>query len=50
MRAGAAEAAAALAETVVGGLKDGDIVMVKGSNGSKVSVIAAAIRAAGAEI
>ena len=49
MRAGVADAAAALAGTVVAELKDGDIVMVKGSNGSRVSVIAAAIRAAGAE-
>jgi UDP-N-acetylmuramoyl-tripeptide--D-alanyl-D-alanine ligase len=50
MRAAAADGAAALAWTVVAELKDGDIVMVKGSNGSRVSVIAAAIRAAGAEV
>lgn len=48
LRAGKAVDARALAPTILQALKDGDIVMVKGSNGSKVSEIVAAIKAAGA--
>ncbi|OFX00415.1 MAG: hypothetical protein A3E78_15985 [Alphaproteobacteria bacterium RIFCSPHIGHO2_12_FULL_63_12] len=48
LRAGKAADARALAPTILQALKDGDIVMVKGSNGSKVSEIVAAIKAAGA--
>ncbi len=43
MRAKAAPAAAALVAEVVGALRDGDIVMVKGSNASKVSEVARAL-------
>ncbi|MEX0644422.1 MAG: Mur ligase family protein, partial [Parvularculaceae bacterium] len=43
MRAKAALTASALVADVVGGLRDGDIVMVKGSNASKVSEIARAL-------
>lgn len=48
MRAGRAADARALAPTILDALKDGDIVMVKGSNASKVSEIVAAIKAAAA--
>lgn len=48
IRAGRAADARALVATVVADLKDGDIVMVKGSNASKVSEIVAAVKAAGA--
>ncbi|MFZ5615797.1 MAG: UDP-N-acetylmuramoyl-tripeptide--D-alanyl-D-alanine ligase [Pseudomonadota bacterium] len=47
IRAGRAGDARSLAPTIVAALKDGDIVMVKGSNASKVSEIVAAIKAAG---
>ncbi|NWG91955.1 MAG: UDP-N-acetylmuramoyl-tripeptide--D-alanyl-D-alanine ligase [Parvularculaceae bacterium] len=47
IRAGRAADARALAPAVIAALRDGDIVMVKGSNGSKVSEIVAAIKAAG---
>lgn len=47
IRAGRAVDACALAPTILAALKDGDIVMVKGSNASKVSEIVAAIKAAG---
>jgi UDP-N-acetylmuramoyl-tripeptide--D-alanyl-D-alanine ligase len=47
MKAGRAADAAALAPAILGALKDGDIIMVKGSNASKVSEIVAAIKAAG---
>jgi UDP-N-acetylmuramoyl-tripeptide--D-alanyl-D-alanine ligase len=46
MRAGAAPDAKALAPAVVAAARDGDIVMVKGSNASKVSEIVAALKAA----
>ncbi|MBI1366754.1 MAG: UDP-N-acetylmuramoylalanyl-D-glutamyl-2,6-diaminopimelate--D-alanyl-D-alanine ligase [Alphaproteobacteria bacterium] len=39
MRAGAASSAAGLAEAVIADLRAGDIVMIKGSNASKVSEI-----------
>ncbi|MCB2112656.1 MAG: UDP-N-acetylmuramoyl-tripeptide--D-alanyl-D-alanine ligase [Parvularculaceae bacterium] len=45
IRAGRADDARTLSRTIIGELKDGDIVMVKGSNGSKVSEIVAAIKA-----
>lgn len=48
IRAGRAAAAGALAPAILSMLRDGDIVMVKGSNASKVSEIVAAIKAAGA--
>lgn len=48
IRAGRAADARALVATVLADLKDGDIVMVKGSNASKVSEIVAAVKAAGA--
>jgi UDP-N-acetylmuramoyl-tripeptide--D-alanyl-D-alanine ligase len=47
MRAGKAADARALSKDVLAALKDGDIVMVKGSNASKVSEIVAALKAAG---
>ena len=43
MRAKKAPAASALVAEIVGALRDGDIVMVKGSNASKVSEIARAL-------
>jgi UDP-N-acetylmuramoyl-tripeptide--D-alanyl-D-alanine ligase len=46
IKAGRAADARALAPAVIAALRDGDIVMVKGSNGSKVSDIVAAIKAA----
>jgi len=46
IRAGKAADARALVPAVLEALKDGDIVMVKGSNASKVSEIVAAIKAA----
>ncbi len=46
IRAGKAADARALVDAVISGLKDGDIVMVKGSNASKVSEIVAAIKSA----
>ncbi len=46
IRAGRAADARALAPTILGELRDGDIVMVKGSNASRVSEIVAAITAA----
>jgi len=46
IRAGRAADARSLSQSVIGELKDGDIVMVKGSNASKVSEIVAAIKAA----
>lgn len=48
MRAGRAADARTLAPTILDALEDGDIVMVKGSNASKVSEIVAAIKAAAA--
>jgi len=44
-RGGYAETAAELAPQVVRTAEPGDLVMVKGSNGSKASVVAAALRA-----
>lgn len=46
MKAKAEPDAAALAAYIAAELRDGDIVMVKGSNSSKVSLVARAIRAA----
>ncbi len=46
MRGAAAETANLLAPEVIASIRDGDIVMVKGSNASKVSEIVAAIKAA----
>ena len=46
IRAGRAEDARTLAPAILEGLGDGDIVMVKGSNASKVSEIVAALKAA----
>ncbi len=46
VRAVRAADARALAPAIIDGLKDGDIIMVKGSNASKVSEIVAAIKAA----
>jgi UDP-N-acetylmuramoyl-tripeptide--D-alanyl-D-alanine ligase len=43
MRAATAPAAAGLIDLVRGDLVDGDIVMVKGSNGSKISTVARAL-------
>ncbi|NWG71769.1 MAG: UDP-N-acetylmuramoyl-tripeptide--D-alanyl-D-alanine ligase [Parvularculaceae bacterium] len=43
MRAAAAPDAAGLVAAVLGELEDGDIVVVKGSNGSKVSLVARAL-------
>lgn len=48
IRAGRAADARALAPKIIEDLRDGDIVMVKGSNASKVSEIVAAIKAASA--
>jgi UDP-N-acetylmuramoyl-tripeptide--D-alanyl-D-alanine ligase len=48
MRAAAAADAKALAPEVLSSVKDGDIVMVKGSNASRVSEIVAALKAASA--
>ncbi len=48
MQAGMAQDAKALAPAVVASIHDGDIVMVKGSNASKVSEIVAALKAAAA--
>lgn len=48
IRAGAAPDAKALTPSVVASVHDGDIVMVKGSNASKVSEIVAALKAAAA--
>lgn len=48
MRGAAAENAKALAPLVLAGVGDGDIVMVKGSNASKVSEIVTALKAAAA--
>lgn len=48
MRGAAAESATALAPLVIAAIGDGDIVMVKGSNASKVSEIVAALKAAAA--
>ena len=42
-RGGYAASAAALAPDVVGAVKPGDVVLVKGSNGSKAGVIAQAL-------
>jgi UDP-N-acetylmuramoyl-tripeptide--D-alanyl-D-alanine ligase len=47
-RGGYAETAAALAPQVVQAVAAGDVVMVKGSNGSKASVVAEALAALGA--
>ena len=47
-RGGYAETAAALAPQVVSAVAAGDVVMVKGSNGSKASVVAQALTALGA--
>jgi UDP-N-acetylmuramoyl-tripeptide--D-alanyl-D-alanine ligase len=44
-RGGYAETAAALAPRVVQAVKPGDVVMVKGSNGSKASAVAEALAA-----
>ena len=46
MRGAAAPDAGALAPEVVAAVRDGDIVMVKGSNASKVSEIVTALKAA----
>lgn len=46
MRAGRAADARALVSEVMAGLRDGDIVMVKGSNASKVSEIVVALKKA----
>lgn len=46
LRAGKAAEARTLAPAILAALRDGDIVMVKGSNASKVSEIVAAIKAA----
>ena len=48
MRGAAAADAKALAPEVMASVRDGDIVMVKGSNASKVSEIVAALKAAAA--
>jgi UDP-N-acetylmuramoyl-tripeptide--D-alanyl-D-alanine ligase len=48
MRGAAAENAKALAPLVIAGVGEGDIVMVKGSNASKVSEIVTALKAAAA--
>ena len=48
MRGARAETAAELASAVLADLRDGDVVMVKGSNASKVSDIARALETAGA--
>ncbi len=50
IRAGRAADARSLAPMILGSLSDGDIIMVKGSNASKVSEIVAAIKAAGATL
>jgi UDP-N-acetylmuramoyl-tripeptide--D-alanyl-D-alanine ligase len=50
MRAGRAADAEALAPGLLSALRDGDIVMVKGSNASKVSKIVAAIKAPAAAL
>ncbi|MFN0022770.1 MAG: UDP-N-acetylmuramoyl-tripeptide--D-alanyl-D-alanine ligase [Parvularculaceae bacterium] len=47
-RAGLAADAKSLAPMILGSLQDGDIVMVKGSNASRVSEIVAALKAAAA--
>lgn len=47
MRAGKAADARSLSPGVLAGLQDGDIIMVKGSNASKVSEIVAALKSAG---
>jgi UDP-N-acetylmuramoyl-tripeptide--D-alanyl-D-alanine ligase len=47
MRGAASADAKSLAPEVLASIKDGDIVMVKGSNASKVSEIVAALKAAG---
>ena len=44
-RGGYAETAAELAPQVVGAVGPGDVVMVKGSNGSKASAVAEALAA-----
>jgi UDP-N-acetylmuramoyl-tripeptide--D-alanyl-D-alanine ligase len=44
-RGGYAETAAALAPQVVQAVRAGDVVMVKGSNGSKASAVAEALAA-----
>jgi UDP-N-acetylmuramoyl-tripeptide--D-alanyl-D-alanine ligase len=44
-RGGYAENAAALAPQVVSAMRAGDVVMVKGSNGSKAGLVAAALGA-----
>jgi UDP-N-acetylmuramoyl-tripeptide--D-alanyl-D-alanine ligase len=49
MRAARADNAAGLASEILESLRDGDIVMVKGSNGSKISEIATALKAAAKE-
>ena len=46
IRAGKSADARALAPAILAAIKDGDIVMVKGSNASKVSEIVAALKAA----
>ncbi len=48
IRAGRAADARSLAAPILGALQDGDIVMVKGSNASKVSEIVVAVKAAAA--
>lgn len=48
MRGAAADNAMAIAPQVIAAISDGDIVMVKGSNASKVSEIVAALKAASA--
>jgi len=46
IRAGKAADARTLVPAILGALKDGDIIMVKGSNASRVSEIVAAIKGA----
>jgi len=46
-RGGYADTAAELAPRIVGAVQPGDLVMVKGSNGSRASVIAAALASVG---
>lgn len=48
MRGACADAASGLAETVLADVKDGDVVMVKGSNASKIGAVVAALTAVSA--
>jgi UDP-N-acetylmuramoyl-tripeptide--D-alanyl-D-alanine ligase len=49
LRGGYAASAADLAPAVASAVRPGDVVMVKGSNGSKAGLIAAALAALGAD-